>query len=120
MARVNRGRLAEITSLVCDKGLRLIKQEKPWVQVSSAPWDDTAIGSTGMDGLPWRRSIQDAGRWMQAGCTCTLSNDVLQGSSLYPFVDDWMVNGTSALWCPVSVPIKWKSWDGHDRISSTR
>lgn len=79
-----------------------IKQEKPWVQVSSAPLGRyRAIGSNGHGWTAMETVYQDAGRWMQAGKHDALYPMMYYKDHLfYPFVDDWMVNGNQRIVVP--------------------
>ena len=104
-----------------------IKQEKPWVQVSSAPLGRyRAIGNNGHGWTAMETVYQDAGRWMQAGKHDALYPMMYYKDHLfYPFVDDWMMNGNKRIVVPglglyQMVELGWSRRDILEQVDYTR
>ncbi len=104
-----------------------IKQEKPWVQVSSAPLGRyRALGSNGHGWTAMETVYQDAGRWMQAGKHDGLYPMMYYKDQLfYPFVDDWMANGNNRIVVPglgvyQMIELGWSLQDILNQVDYTR
>ncbi len=104
-----------------------IKQEKPWVQVSSAPLGRyRAIGDNGHGWTAMETVYQDAGRWMQAGKHDALYPMMYYKDHLfYPFVDDWMINGNKRIVVPglgvyQMIELDWSRNDILEQVDYTR
>ncbi|MDD3624671.1 MAG: family 10 glycosylhydrolase [Proteiniphilum sp.] len=104
-----------------------IKQEKPWVQVSSAPLGRyRALGNNGHGWTAMETVYQDAGRWMKAGKHDALYPMMYYKDHLfYPFVDDWMDNGNKRIVVPglgayQMVELGWSRQDILNQVEYTR
>ena len=104
-----------------------VKQEKPWVQVSSAPLGRyRQLEGRGSGWTAKETVYQDAGLWMRSG-----KHDALypmmyyKGQLFYPFVDDWHVNGNKRIVVPglgayQMVELGWSSRDILNQVDYTR
>lgn len=104
-----------------------IKQEKPWVQVSSAPLGRyRALGSNGQGWTAMETVYQDAGRWMKAGKHDALYPMMYYKDHLfYPFVDDWLENGNQRIVVPglgvyQMIELGWSKQDILNQVDYTR
>ncbi|MGI6134931.1 MAG: glycoside hydrolase family 10 protein, partial [Petrimonas mucosa] len=73
----------------------LVKSEKKWVQVSSAPLGRyRALGNVGVGWTALETVYQDAALWLKSGKHDAIYPMMYYKEHLfYPFVDDWLDNG---------------------------
>ena len=109
------------------KAYDMVKKEKSWVQVSSAPLGRyRALGSNGHGWTAFETVYQDAGKWMKTGKHDALYPMMYYKDQLfYPFVDDWMVNGNERIVVPglgayQMIELGWSRQDILNQVDYTR
>ncbi len=109
------------------KAYDMVKKEKPWVQVSSAPLGRyRSLGSNGHGWTALETVYQDAGKWMKTGKHDALYPMMYYKEQLfYPFVDDWVLNGNNRIVVPglgayQMVELGWSRQDILNQVDYTR
>ncbi len=104
-----------------------VKQNKPWVQVSSSPLGRyRALGNNGHGWTAFETVYQDAAKWMQTGKHDAIYPMMYYKENLfYPFVDDWMKNCNDRILVPGLAPYQmvemgWSRKDILNQIDYTR
>lgn len=79
-----------------------VKENKPWVMVSSSPLGRyRALGRNGHGWTAYETVYQDAGKWMLTGKHDALFPMMYYKEHLfYPFVDDWIENTSNRILVP--------------------
>lgn len=105
----------------------LVKSEKKWVQVSSAPLGRyRVLGNVGVGWTALETVYQDAALWLKSGKHDAIYPMMYYKEHLfYPFVDDWLDNGNSRIIVPglgayQMVERNWSRQDILDQIDYTR
>lgn len=84
------------------KAYDLVKEHKPWVQVSSAPLGRyRALEGKGIGWTALETVSQDAGKWMMMGKHDAIYPMMYYKEGLfYPFVDDWLKHSNGRIMVP--------------------
>lgn len=105
----------------------LVKEDKPWVQVSSAPLGRyRALGNNGGGWTALETVSQDAGKWMMMGKHDALYPMMYYKDALfYPFVDDWLKHANGRIVVPglgayQMIELGWSRRDIVDQVDYTR
>lgn len=105
----------------------VVKELKPWVQVSSAPLGRYKPLNNKHDGWnAYETVMQDAGYWMQSGKHDALYPMMYYRNHLfYPFADDWVLNSNSRIIVPglgayQMLELNWPKEDIVNQIDYTR
>lgn len=109
------------------KSYDLIKSEKPWVQVSSAPLGRyRVVNDRGRGWTAFETVFQDAGKWMQMGIHDALYPMMYYKNELfYPYLDDWQEQSNGRILVPglgayQMIELKWTQKDITDQIDYSR
>lgn len=109
------------------KAYDLIKKEKPWVQVSSAPLGRyRSLQGSGAGWTAYETVFQDPAKWMKIGKHDALYPMMYYKEHLfYPFVDDWIENGNNRIVVPglgayQMVELGWSRQDILNQVNYTR
>lgn len=84
----------------------IVKEQKPWVQVSSSPLGRyRTLNERGRGWTALETVFQDAGKWMQSGKHDALYPMMYYKDELFlSYLDDWILNNNdsdhcSGTWC---------------------
>lgn len=109
------------------KAYSLVKEEKPWVQVSSAPLGRyRALNDRGRGWTAKETVFQDAAKWMDMGIHDALYPMMYYKEELfYPYLDDWHDNSNGRIIVPglgayQMIELKWSQKDITDQIDYSR
>lgn len=104
-----------------------VKQQKPWVQVSSSPLGRyRALGSPGHGWTAFETVYQDAGKWMKTGIHDAVYPMMYYKDQLfYPYVDDWLIHGNGRFVVPglgayQMIELGWSRQDIINQLDYTR
>lgn len=104
-----------------------VKQQKPWVQVSSSPLGRyRALGNSGHGWTAFETVYQDAGKWMKTGIHDAVYPMMYYKDQLfYPYVDDWLIHGNGRIVVPglgayQMIELGWSRQDIVNQLDYTR
>ena len=104
-----------------------VKQQKPWVQVSSSPLGRyRTLGNTGHGWTAFETVYQDAGKWMKSGIHDAIYPMMYYKDQLfYPYVDDWLSLGNGRIVVPglgayQMIELGWSSQDIINQLNYSR
>ncbi|HBT85611.1 MAG: family 10 glycosylhydrolase [Fermentimonas sp.] len=105
----------------------IVKEQKPWVQVSSSPLGRyRTLNERGRGWTALETVFQDAGKWMQSGKHDALYPMMYYKDELfYPYLDDWILNNNDRIIVPglgayQMVELGWSSKDILDQVDYSR